>query len=149
MGTKMCRISARTTLVFDPKVDIPDFLVLFLKKVFPNGGTLAQLGPMGPPWAPWAPWGPWGPWAHGPHGPQGPPGGPWGPPGVPWGPPGVPWGPLGPLGPWPCGPVRGSREAIYTCSITSSRDETSGMSSECIFLISETFTEFCQSCRKP
>ena len=62
MGTKMCRISVRTTLVFDPKVDIPEFLVpvLFLKKVFPNGGTLAQLGPMGPPWAPWAPWGPMG-----------------------------------------------------------------------------------------
>ena len=48
MGTKMCRISARTTLVFDPKMDIPDFLVLFMKKVFPNGGTLARLGPMGP-----------------------------------------------------------------------------------------------------
>ena len=24
-------------------------------------------------------------------------------------------GSMGPLGPWPCGPVRGSREAIYTC----------------------------------
>ena len=48
MGTKMCRISARTTLVFDPKVDIPDFFVLFLKKSFSQWGKLAELGPMGP-----------------------------------------------------------------------------------------------------
>ena len=95
----MCRISARTTLVFAPKVDISDFWVLFLKKVFPNGGTLAQLGPMGPPWAPWAPWGPWGPWAHGPHGPQVPPGPPWGAPGPPRGALGVPRAPLGSPGP--------------------------------------------------
>ena len=48
MGTKMCRISVRTTLVFTPKVDILDFGVLFLKKVFPKIGKLATLGPMGP-----------------------------------------------------------------------------------------------------
>ena len=47
------------------------FLVLFLKNVSPNGGTLAPLGP---------PWGPMG--AHG---------GPWGP----MGPHGPPWGPTG------------------------------------------------------
>ena len=63
----MCRISVRTTLVFTPKVDIPDFLVLFLKKVFPNWGTLAKMGP-------WPPGGPWGPL-----GPMGPMGSPWAP----------------------------------------------------------------------
>ena len=93
MGTKMCRISARTTLVFTPKVDILDFWVLFLKKVFPKIGKLATLGPRGL------------------LGPLGAPGPPRGSPGPPRG----PRGSLGPLGPWPCGPVRGGREAIYTC----------------------------------
>ena len=49
------------------------FFLHFFWFVFPNGGTLAQLGPMGGPWAPW------GPWAHGPHGPHGAHGGPMGP----------------------------------------------------------------------
>merc|ERR1711995_132119 len=88
MGTKMCRISVRTTLVFTPKVDIPEFLVLFLKKVFPNRGKLAPMGPWPWPWA-W-PW-PWPrPWAW-----------PW-----PWGALGGPGGSLGPgpgPWPWPCG----------------------------------------------
>ena len=44
MGTNMCRISVRTTLVFTPKVDIPEFLVLFLKKFFQIGEN----------WFPWA-----------------------------------------------------------------------------------------------
>ena len=66
MGTKMCRISVRTTLVFTPKVDILDFWVLFLKKVFPKIGKLATLGPMGP----MGPHGAHG--AHGAHGPMGP-----------------------------------------------------------------------------
>ena len=51
-----------------------------------------------------------------------PPWAPLGAPGPPRGSPGPPRGPrgsLGPLGPWPCGPVRGSREAIYTCSTPS------------------------------
>merc|ERR1712005_102614 len=65
---------------FHPKVDILDFWVLFLKKVFPKIGKLATLGPMKAPWAPWA----HGP--HGPHGPQGSPGAPQGPPGPPGGP---------------------------------------------------------------
>ena len=36
--TAMLRISVRTTLVFTPKVDIPDFLTLFLKIGFPKWG---------------------------------------------------------------------------------------------------------------
>ena len=35
------------------------FLVLFLKNISPNGGTLAPWGPMGAPWGPMGP--PWGP----------------------------------------------------------------------------------------
>ena len=96
MGTKMCRISVRTTLVFTPKVDILDFWVLFLKKVFPKIGKLATLGPMGPHGAHGA-HGPMGPM--GPRGLLGPPGGPWAPQGLPWAPQGVP-GPPGPLALW-------------------------------------------------
>ena len=76
MGTKMCRISVRTTLVFTPKVDILDVWVLFLKEVFPKIGKLATWGPRAP----------------------------LGLPGLPRGSPGPPRGPrgsLGPLGPWP------------------------------------------------
>ena len=88
MGTKMCRISARTTLVFTPKVDILDFWVLFLKKQIPIIGKLATLGPMGPHGGPWGPLGP-------PGAPQDPPGGP----GGAW----APWAP-GPVA--PCGVAR-------------------------------------------
>ena len=71
MGTKMCRISVRTTLVFTPKVGIPEFLVLFLKKI--------QIGEN---WFPWAP-GPGPGLGPGP-GPGPGPGGPWGALGGPW-----------------------------------------------------------------
>ena len=59
----MCRISARTTLVFTPKLTFWIFGYFFWKKVYPKIGKLATLGPMGPHGAPWAPWGPMG--AHG------------------------------------------------------------------------------------
>ena len=62
---------------FHPKVDILDFWVLFLKKVFPKIGKLATLGPMGPHGAHGA---------HGAHGPMGP-----------MGPHGAPWGHMGPI----------------------------------------------------
>ena len=45
MGTKMCRISVRTPLVFTTKVDISEIWVLFLKNIF-------QIGEQWPPGAP-------------------------------------------------------------------------------------------------
>ena len=50
----MCRISVRITLVFTPKVDIPDCLIFFLQKVFPPWGKFA---PMEPHWLPMGPMG--------------------------------------------------------------------------------------------
>ena len=48
MGTKMCRISVRTTLVFTPKVDILDFWVLFSEKSFSKNWKIGYIGPHGP-----------------------------------------------------------------------------------------------------
>ena len=84
--TEMCRISVRTTLVFTPKVDIPDFLTLFLKIGFPKWGEMAPLGPG--PWALALALAPALALA------LGGPGGPWGALALAW-----PW-------PWPCGLTR-------------------------------------------
>ena len=75
------RTSQTPSFGLKPILDFVDFLVLFLKNIFPNGGTLA---PLGPPWAPM--------------GPHGPPWGPMGPYGAPMGAHGVPWAPMAPHG---------------------------------------------------
>ena len=48
--TEMCRISVRTTLVFTPKVDILDFVTLFLKIGFPKWGKWRHWAPGPGPW---------------------------------------------------------------------------------------------------